>query len=104
MKHYQRLLKLPILVQHEIKNGNAGWQIKNDEGKILFNGKLNATNISFGNGINIGEIKASLSSITNPEKLLVEVNVNDYKNSWEIFVYPKQLPEVKDIYITQNIG
>lgn len=87
----------------EIKNGYAAWQIKNSEGKILFSGKLNASDIPFGNGINIGEIKAGLSSITNPEKLLVEVSVNDYKNSWEIFVYPKQLPEVKNVYVTQTL-
>ena len=56
--------------KQEIKNGNAGWQIKNSEGKVLFEGKLNATNIPFGNGISIGEIKADLSSVTNAEKLV----------------------------------
>lgn len=87
----------------EIKNGNANWQIKNPQNKVLFEGKLNAADIPFGNGINIGEIKADLSSIINPEKLLLEVSVNDYKNSWEIFVYPKQLPEVKNVYVTQTL-
>ncbi len=86
---------------HEIKNGNAAWQIKNSTGKILFQGKLNAANIPFGNGINIGEIQTSLSSITTPEKLLVEVTLDAYTNSWEIWVYPHQLPEVKNIYTTQ---
>ena len=89
--------------KQEIKNGNAGWQVKNSEGKVLFKGQLNATNIPFGNGISIGEIKADLSSITNAEQLVVEVSVNDYKNSWEIFVYPKQLPEVKNVYVTQTL-
>ena len=87
----------------EIKNGNANWQIKNSEGKVLFEGKLNATNISFGNGINIGEIKADLSSVINPEKLTVEVNVDDYRNNWEIFIYPKQLPEIQNVYTTQTL-
>ena len=41
------------------------------------------------------------ASVTTPEKLLVEVNVDDYTNSWEIWVYPHQLPEVKNIYTTQ---
>ena len=87
----------------EIKNGNANWQIKNAEGKVLFEGKLNAGNIPFGNGINIGEIKTELSSITKAEKLVVEVSINTYKNSWDIFVYPKQLPEVQNIYTTQTL-
>jgi hypothetical protein len=88
---------------NEIKNGIAHWQIKNSKGKILFNGNLDAADIPFGNGISIGEINASLSSISNPEELLVEVSVNDYRNSWEIFVYPKQLPEVNGIYTTQTL-
>lgn len=87
----------------EIKNGKAGWLIKNKEGKVLFHGILNAADIVFGNGINIGEIKASLSSVTTAEQLTVEVSVNDYKNTWEIFVYPKQLPEVQNVYTTQTL-
>ncbi len=85
----------------EIQNGNASWQIKDSKGNILFHGELNASNIPFGNGISMGEIKTSLSSITTPEKLAVEVTVEGYKNSWEIYVYPKQLPDVKNVYTTQ---
>ena len=85
----------------EIQNGTASWQIKNSKGSILFRGELNASHIPFGNGINIGEIKTSLSTITTPEKLEVEVNVEGYKNSWDIYVYPKQLPDVKNVYTTQ---
>ncbi len=90
--------------EHEIKNGNANWQIKNSEGKILFAGKLDAASIPFGNGINIGQIETSLSSIKNPSALTVEVSVNAYKNSWEIFVYPHQLPEIKTVYTTQTLN
>ncbi|MEP6682870.1 MAG: sugar-binding domain-containing protein [Parafilimonas sp.] len=86
---------------HEIKNGTAGWQIKNSAGKVVFKGKLDAADISFGNNIHIGNIQTSFSSITNPEKLLVEVTVDGYKNSWDIWVYPHLLPEVKNIYTTQ---
>ena len=85
----------------EIQNGSAYWQIKDNKGSVLFHGKLNASHIPFGNGIGIGEIKTSLSSVTTPEKLTVEVGIDGYKNSWEIYVYPKQLPDVKDVYTTQ---
>lgn len=85
----------------EIKNGKAGWLIKNKEGKVLFHGTLNAGDIGFGNGIGIGEIKAPLSSVTTAEQLTVEVSVNNYTNSWQIFVYPKQLPAVQNVYTTQ---
>ena len=85
----------------EIQSGSAYWQIKGSRGNVLFRGKLNAANIPFGNGIGIGEINASLATVTTPEKLLVEVNVEGYKNSWDIYVYPKQLPDVKNVYTTQ---
>ena len=29
--------------------------------------------------------------------------MNDYKNNWEIFVYPKHLPDVDDVYTTQTL-
>src|SRR6185369_13625173 len=99
------ILSTPVEVAnygpHQIKNGKAGWQIKNSAGKILFKGKLDASNIPFGNGIKIGEIKTALASVTDPTQLLVEVTVDSYTNSWKIWVYPHQLPVIKNIYTTQ---
>lgn len=78
------------------------WKVKDQAGRVLFQGSLNTTDVAIGNNIVLGTIKQSLSAISRPEKLSLEVNVAGYQNSWEIFVYPAQHKEVgKDILVTQ---
>lgn len=41
----------------------------------------------------MGEIETSLSSIKTPVQATLEVYANEYKNSWNIWVYPKETTE-----------
>jgi hypothetical protein len=87
-----------------IRNVIPHWEIRSGDGKVLFNGSLPRTNIPYGNGISIGTIKQSLSTINNPSRLTLVLNVGSYKNSWDIFVYPHKLPETDPhILVTQAL-
>jgi len=80
------------------------WQIKDRAGKILYSGKLKTTDVPIGNGFKLGQISQSLSGIDKPGKLVLEVNVGGYINTWDIFVYPSHHPESdKSIYVTQQL-
>jgi hypothetical protein len=83
---------------------SPGWRIKNDRGELLFKGMMQKTNIPFGNGIQLGIIKQSLASITKPTKLTLTVDVAGYQNSWDIFVYPANLPATDSkVLVTQKL-
>lgn len=87
-----------------LKDVVPSWDIKNEAGLILFKGILDNVNIPMGNGIRLGNIKQSLSTITNPSRLTLTVSVKGYKNSWDIFVYPKALHETDpEILVTQTL-
>ncbi|TRW27252.1 beta-galactosidase [Flavobacterium zepuense] len=79
------------------------WQIKNDKGTVLFKGQLDKKNIPLGNTIPLGAIQQDLSTIKEPAMLTLTVKVKDYANSWDFFVYPAQLTDVKDVYVTHTI-
>ncbi|HCC69704.1 MAG TPA: beta-galactosidase, partial [Bacteroidales bacterium] len=64
------------------------WKISNDKNEIIFSGKFKTTNIPLGNCFNIGTVTADLSSIIKPCKLTLQVFVDSYSNSWDIWVYP----------------
>lgn len=64
------------------------WKIKNATGQTVFAGNLPETNIEMGNCIPLGNISVPLSAIHNPEKLILEVSVGNFSNSWDIWVYP----------------
>jgi len=87
-----------------LKNAIPLWNIKDDEGKVLFKGQLSKANIPFGNGIKLGVLKQSLSSVTRASKLSLTVDVAGHQNSWDIFVYPASLPETdRQILVTQTL-
>ncbi len=102
------MLTVPVEISHFaekiIPNAVTSWSIKNAAGKVLFQGKLPAVNIPIGNTFKLGEIRESLASVKDPQRLLITVKVAEFENSWDIFVYPAALPAVSEpILITQTL-
>jgi hypothetical protein len=80
------------------------WNIKDAEGKTLFQGKLPKTTISLGNNISLGRITQGITSIVHPVKLTLSVNLGSNQNSWNFFVYPAALPATgENILVTQGL-
>ena len=72
------------------------WKINTISGQTIFSGNLALTNIELGNCISLGEISVPLLTIKNPEKLILEVTVGSFSNSWDIWVYPVIKEVIKD--------
>jgi len=73
------------------------WKITHKSGQILASGKLNQTDIPLGNQIALGSISVPLAAVIEPEQLKLEVSVNSFSNSWDIWVYPSKKPVTKDV-------
>jgi hypothetical protein len=87
-----------------LKSVTPTWNIKNEEGKILFQGTMDKQDLSLGNAIPLGTVKQPLTSVTKPSRLILTVSVNEHSNSWDLFVYPKNLPETNtEILVTQSL-
>jgi len=88
-----------------LTNANVVWQIKGDNETIIASGKTNGVNINVGNGIAVGSINSSLANVTVAQKLTISVNIENtaYKNSWNIWVYPKKVEQaVEDVIFTTS--
>jgi hypothetical protein len=66
------------------------WKITGKSGKIIQSGKLPQTNIALGNGTKLGTISAPLAAVTVPEKLILEISIGSFSNSWDFWVYPSK--------------
>ena len=64
------------------------WNITNRAGKILYSGMLPQTDIALGNGIQLDSISVPLDALSVPEKLILEVTIGTFSNSWDFWVYP----------------
>lgn len=81
------------------------WDIKDENGKILFSGSLPTQDITLGNETVLGTISQTLFTIQKASKLQLDIKVNGVINSWVFFVYPNELPKLKEeILITQELN
>jgi VCBS repeat-containing protein len=101
-------ISVPVEIAHfgeaALQNVIPEWTITDKTGKVLFSGKLAQTNIPLGNGFKLGIINQSLSTLQDPAEVTLTVTVNQFSNSWNIFVYPQKLPAPSsDIYVTQQL-
>jgi hypothetical protein len=94
-------LEIPV----EVANFSSGpllhitpvWTIKEPSGNTIWQGRLPAADITVGNGQSLGVIRQSLQSLTRPCELQLTVSLGADSNSWDFFVYPAQLPDLKTI-------
>lgn len=99
-------LIVPVEIAHfgatAFKNARPVWELSDAKGKVLFKGVLHRTDIPLGNCIQLGKITQDLKTIRQPSKLTLTVGVNEYRNSWDLFVYPAENPVISDeILVTQ---
>ena len=82
--------------KESIKNVIPKWTLTKPDGSIFSKGELNATDIQLGNGIQLGSINQTLNAIDKAHKLTLNVMINDFKNSWDLWVYPVKKALIKN--------
>ena len=80
------------------------WKLVDPSNTVIAQGTLAKTEIPIGNGTQLGVIRQDLSGITKATGLRLIVSVENAENSWDIWVYPSTLPEVKgETLVTQKL-
>lgn len=73
-----------------LKNSKVSWQLLDEQGKTLRQGKLKTQPFLCDTVIRAGSFSCILPEGSEPQKLTVQLLVGkDYVNSWDIWVYPK---------------
>jgi hypothetical protein len=64
------------------------WRLTDISGKMIQSGQFATTDIPLGNCFSLGQLSIPLNNITKAQKIRLEVMVNTFSNSWDIWVYP----------------
>lgn len=73
-----------------LKNAKIAWSLADQSGKVLNSGKLKSQTIGNDGVFPIGDFSIPLSKVATPQKLTINLSVNNnIKNSWNIWVYPR---------------
>jgi hypothetical protein len=89
----------------QLDNASVRWLLKDEFGKIVQSGTLASKDIEIGNCRIVDHISLPLNSITKASKLILEVSVNQFKNNWNVWVYPNKLtsPNISDVFICDSL-
>ncbi len=70
------------------------WVIRRESGAVFSNGSFGSRTYALGTLTDLGEINLNLESLKNAEKLTVTIEVTgtEFRNEWDIWVYPSSLP------------
>lgn len=71
-----------------LKNINPVWKLFQNE-KTIAEGTLGQRKIPIGNAIQLGKVIHKFQNENRPRKLTLEIAVNEFANSWDIWVYPE---------------
>lgn len=90
--------------EHPLEGVNPSWQVI-QYNEIIAEGKLGQRDIPIRNAIQLGEVVYEFQKENKPRKLTLKVQVNDFENSWDIWVYPGNNPaETDDIQIVEKLN
>jgi hypothetical protein len=88
----------------QLKQVVPEWKITEEDGKIITGGKLAATDIPIGNAYVLGNIHLQLNDFSKAQKLTLTATVGKFENSWNIWVYPDKLQDIKEnILVTRSL-
>ena len=79
-----------------LKNVIPIWKLSDSMGQIFKEGSLNKVDVSIGNAIQLGEISTSLNEIVNAQKLTLTVQISDFINTWDVWVYPSNHGKIEN--------
>lgn len=77
-----------------LKDCTPVWKISDTSGNVVFSGTLPTAQIPLGSCISLGQISVLLASVQKAQKLVLEVAVGAYSNSWDLWVYPDKREEL----------
>jgi hypothetical protein len=98
-------IEIANFYKSELQSVQAKWELLSADGTKISMGVFETRDIQIGNGIHLGNIQYPFTGIKKAQKLILEVSVLDYKNSWAMWVYPKNnnIKENLDVLLSDGL-
>lgn len=88
--------------QARLKGVNPTWKITQNN-KTVAEGTLGKRDIQIGNGISLGKVVYQFQKENLPRKMTLEIGVESFSNSWDIWVYPESgITENNEIKVVEK--
>jgi hypothetical protein len=101
-------IEIAVEVAHfgetELQSVVGAWKIVDTENNEVLKGEFPATDLNWGNGIQLGVISKTIP-VESAKKFILELDVAGFTNAWDFWVYPAELPKTGgDILVVSNLN
>jgi hypothetical protein len=102
---FEAIVEVAHFGPEKLPDPEIRWKLSSRNGDLVAEGRFEMKELLLNNNQVAGTIRAGLDQVAAPEKLILEVSVNQFSNSWELWVFPGELPEVNDpdILVTSQL-
>lgn len=90
-----------------LKNIQPEWALTDSKGTTVAEGKLEKQEVAIGNALKLGSASIPLKPVTKADRLTLSIQFagTGYRNSWSIWVYPQEMPEIgNEIVYTRSFA
>lgn len=90
-----------------LKDIQPEWALKDSKGATVAEGKLEKQEVAIGNALKLGSASIPLKPVAKADRLTLSIQFagTGYRNSWNIWVYPQEMPEVgSEIVYTRSFA
>ncbi len=89
--------------ENPLSDAHISWKMM-ENGVVMAEGSFDQRNIPIDNCIELGDIQHQFAIEDRPRKLTIEVSVNDFTNSWDVWVCPSnQAFEAQNVMVTDKL-
>lgn len=89
-ENFHATIEIAHFGEKPLKSVTPQWSLVDHDGDIFAQGELSTTDIPIGNAFSLGQIDQELSTLQSPVQLNLVVGVDEFENSWPIWVYPSK--------------
>lgn len=87
-----------------LESVNPTWKIT-ENSEIVAEGELGNRDVEIGNTISLGEVVYQFQQKNAPRKLTLSVSINEFTNTWDIWVYPKNKEIIsKEVMVVETLN
>lgn len=101
-ENIEAIIEVSHFGKNKLTNVSPSWKITNSKNEIVKQGKLKNIDIDFKLS-KLGHISEHIA-VSKAEKFYLEVDVAGFKNGWDIWVYPENLPNLNtDLLVVDKL-
>lgn len=104
-EEFSAVLAVSNYSDKKMKDNIISWELTSSSGDFKKSGEVEVSELNIGANPDLGQISCSIKELKKAEKLKLKVEIDEYSNSWDVWVYPAELnTDMGEVVYTRDLS